>query len=116
MKYILAISLVSLLALTSCFEKKIPDPIMENDTMTAEDVLMEDTTSPTSDDEILNNDIMPEDTAMNNGMISNDDMMDVSNESDIETSVNTEDLAIVENEIEMYEEDLEALFQDILGE
>ena len=121
MKYILAISLVSVLALTSCFEKKIPDPIMEDDTMTAEDVLIEDGATPIADDEItddetLSDDAISENVGINEDAILDDDMMNVVDESDIETPVNTEDPIIEENEIEMYEEDLEALFQDILGE
>lgn len=105
MKYIVAISLVSLLALTSCFEKQVPDPLIEDDTMTSEDVLAPNDEDDTMQDE---DDTMPEDDAMNS---EEDDNLNGSTQTDVEVEVMSDD-----EEMEVLEEDLEALFQDILGE
>ena len=91
MKYIVTISVVSLLALTACFERQEPAPIVDD-----QDVMMED-------DAMMNDDMNWDDDAM-----MNDDMnVDVQVESEVEMS---------DAEMDEIEEDLEALFQDILGE
>ena len=97
MKYIVAISLVSLLALTSCFERQEPAPIVD------ETDVIEDTSTPEDDDMMMpeDDDMMWEDE--------DDNMMDM--EAEVEAEATLDD-----DEMDEIEEDLEALFQDILGD
>lgn len=108
MKYILAISLVSILALTSCFEKKAPEPVIDSMNITTEDVLMEEPITV----------IVPDDTIMQDEAMTSDEMATASGtEVEVQVDTMTEEISVVsEDEIQVIEEDLEALFQDILGE
>ena len=103
MKYILALSVVTVLVLSSCFERQEPAPIApEQEVMIEDDSMMNDDEAMPEEDDMM----MPEDEAMPE----EDDMM-MDAEADLEVEASLE-----EDDLDEIEESLEDIFRDLLGE
>ena len=96
MKYIVTLSIVLLLALTSCFQKQEPTVADENQDTTIDASSVDDEMIPMDDEIMFEDDMMP----MGDDMMFEDDNMMFEDDSNVDEIT----------------QDLEALFQDILGE
>lgn len=112
MKYIALLLIVSSFFLVSCFEKKDGTTEVE---MTQENPTL-------SEDVVWNNDFLIEDEPLNNtGVENTDDTWSITNSSNTSSVASTNVAASGGTKtddavIQEYEEDLEALFDDILND